>query len=194
MTPVSALKVRKSVFLILLAGFALTWMPGCENSIETINTLTRNPSFPTLSRNDTEIRYTDSARLKIVVYAPRLERYTNTEKPYIEFPKGIHVDFYNDSAQIESTITAKYARYDEKEKIWTARNDVVARNIIKNEQLNTEEIFWDENKKIIYSLKFTRIMTSDGIFYGDGGFEADQEFTRWKLKKTRGSVNVKDEE
>lgn len=184
---------KDTVFLIILTAFT-TSMPSCENSIETINTLTKSPSFPTLSRNDTEIRYTDSARLKIVVYAPRLERYTNTDKPYIEFPKGIHVDFYNDSAQIESTITAKYARYEEKERIWTARNDVIARNIRKNEQLNTEEIFWDENKKVIYSMKFTRIMTLDGTFYGEGGFEADQEFTRWKLKKTRGSVKVKDEE
>jgi len=166
----------------------------CENSIETINTITKNTSFPSLSRTNTEILYTDSAKLKIKLYAPRLERFTNTSEPYIEFPQGIKVNFYDDSTHVESEITAQYARYDEKKKLWTARNDVVARNLKKGEQLNTEELFWDENNKIIYSEKFTRIMTSTGIFYGDNGFDSDQSFTHWKLKGIKGSVNVKDEE
>ena len=91
-----------------------------------------------------------------------------------------------------ATITANYALYRENKKLWEARNDVVAKNFEKNEQLYTEELFWDQNKGILYSHKFTKIINADGVFYGDGGFTSKEDFSYWKLIGIKGKVNIKD--
>ena len=180
-------KGKGLLFLLFIIG-------GCENDIERINTVTQDKDFPTLSGMDVEFLYSDSGRVQIKVVTPEYHRYTLKEEPYLEFPRGIHAYFYDKDLNIESEIQARYAKYYEDKKLWEARRDVIAINHEKNEQLNTEELFWDEQKGFIYSEKFSRISTADGVFYGEGGFEADQNFSRWKLKGTKGTVNINDEE
>lgn len=79
------------------------------------------------------------------------------------------------------------------DKLWEARGNVFAHNKETNEKLNSEELFWDENQKLIYSNSFSRIETEDGTFYGQDGFESNEKFTKWKLKGSRGTVNIKEE-
>ncbi|MFP4059949.1 MAG: LPS export ABC transporter periplasmic protein LptC [bacterium] len=183
-------KWRGKVLLFLFFFISVS----CENDIERINTVTQNQDFPTLSGFDAEFLYSDSGLVQIKIETPEYHRYTMKEEPYMEFPYGIIAYFYNDSLEIESEISANYAKYFVEEKLWEARGDVIGINHVKNEQLNTEELFWDEKERLIYSEKFSRISTNDGVFYGEEGFEADQNFTRWKLIGTRGNVKIENEE
>lgn len=178
------LLVFPGVFFLLIS---------CENDIEKIRSLTDPTDLPEISARNMEIVYTDSARLKVILEAASIRRYSNVERPYTEFPDGLFVRFFNDSMQVESEIKADYAIYYTEERLWEARGDVVANNIEKREKLNTEELFWDENKEKIFSNSFSRIETEDGTFYGQEGFESNQRFTKWRLKSSRGTVNVKEE-
>ena len=63
----------------------------------------------------------------------------------------------------------------------------------KGEQLNTEELIWDPVKMKIYSDQFVRIKTEDEILFGTG-FEADQEFTRYRILNPEGTLNIRDDE
>jgi len=185
---------RKHIIKYCIAALALGALFSCENDIETINLLTQSPDFADLSGKDVEVIYSDSGRVKVQMLTPELKRFTNVERPYIEFPKGLRVFFYDDSAKIESEIVTDYTIYFDKEKLWHAKGNVIARNLKNGNRLNTEELFWDENKEFIYSNTYTRIENEDGTFYGENGFESDQNLTRWTLKGSRGTVNVKDEE
>jgi LPS export ABC transporter protein LptC len=166
---------------------------GCENSIEVINNLTKTQNVPTLTRKNCEIFYSDSALIRIRIFAPKLERYDLAKDPYIDFTEGILVYFYDSAMNIQSEISADVARYFEKKQLWEAHDNVIAKNNKKGEQLNTEELFWDQSTQLIYSDKFSKVQTADGVFYGDGGFKANQTFSWWKLIGTKGSVNLKDE-
>jgi LPS export ABC transporter protein LptC len=174
------------IFILCLA-----LIPACENSIEEVKSITETKTLPTLSANNVETLYSDSAILKVKMLTPLLNRYPFAEKPYYEFPKGIQVFLFDKNMHPSSQVSAKYAIYYEREKLWEGRNDVVAINE-KGEKLNTEQLFWDQQKGIIYSRKFSRITNQDGVFYGKEGFEADQNFTKWKLIGTKGTVNVKE--
>ncbi|MGC9342739.1 MAG: LPS export ABC transporter periplasmic protein LptC [Bacteroidales bacterium] len=178
------LLVFPGVFFLLIA---------CENDIEKIKSLTDPTDLPDVSAKKVEIVYTDSSRLQMILEAPSIRRFSNVERPYMEFPEGIYVRFYDDSLKVESEIMANYAIYFNEERLWEARGDVVANNIEKGEKLNTEELFWDENKEVIFSNSFSRIETEDGTFYGQEGFESNQRFSKWRLKGSRGTVNVKEE-
>ncbi len=140
-----------------------------------------------------EIIYSDSGKVQVKLLAPIIKQYTKIERPYLEFPEGIHLFFYNDQLEYTSELQADYAIYYTEEKFWFAKGNVVAENYEKQEKLNTEELFWDEKTKKVYSNSFSRIENKDGTFYGQQGFEANQKLTNWKLKGSRGTLHVKDE-
>src|SRR5579875_3295804 len=50
------------------------------------------------------------ALMKAKLTAPLMLQ-TQADTPYTEFPKTLHVDFYNDSTKVESQLFAKYGRY-----------------------------------------------------------------------------------
>ena len=149
--------------------------------------------LPVLAANELEILYSDSAKIKMRIATPEANRYVLPNKQYTEFPKGISIEQYDSTLKIKALITANYALYHENTSLWEARGNVIAKNIEKGEELNTEELFWDQAKGIIYSKKFSRITNTDGVFYGDGGFEALQDMSQWHMIGIKGKVNIKEE-
>lgn len=163
----------------------------CKNDIEEINTLTSVSSLPTQSIQDFESIYSDSAKIQIRVIAPEVNRYGNASEPYIDFPAGIEVYFYDEYEEVNSQLTAKSAIYHESEELWEARDSVVAVNV-DGDVLNTDLLFWDEKKGLIYSNKFVKITTADEVLLGEG-FEANQDFTDWVIKKPKGTIYLEED-
>jgi LPS export ABC transporter protein LptC len=156
--------------------------------METIEKVTSKLTLPLETGENVVINYTDSAKTKARVFAPLMERYATEDKNYLEMRKGITAYFYSSSGKIESSMKAKYAiRYDKEKKI-TAKNDVVLVNS-KGDTLNTEILNWDEVTQRIHSDRYVRITTADQIIMGDG-FESNTEFTKYKIYKTRGIIDL----
>ncbi|MFC2115308.1 LPS export ABC transporter periplasmic protein LptC, partial [Bacteroidota bacterium] len=124
---------------------------------------------PDASGKKYEILYSDSFRVQVRILTPEIERFARIEEPYIKFPKGMTAYFYDDSMKIEAYIKAKDVIYFEKEAIWEAKNNVEARNLANGNQINTEHMFWDEQKDLIYSYTQSRIVNENGTFYGENG-------------------------
>ncbi len=181
----------QSILLFLLA--AGCFFPSCENDLEKIKTITSIDQFPDASGKNYEILYSDSFRVRVRILAPEIERFYRVEEPYIKFPKGMTAYFYDDSLKIEAYIKAKDVVYFEKDYLWEAKNNVEARNLANGNQINTEHMFWDERRHMIYSHTQSRIVNEDGTFYGENGFEARQDLSWYRLKKSRGVVTLKDE-
>jgi len=186
-------KNRDFISLLLYVFTGMLFLLSCENEIEKINSLAGGAVLPEVSGKNFETIHSDSGKVKVRILAPELIKYDNLEQPYIEFPRGMKAYFYDDSLKIESVIEAGYVKYYQEEYLWEAKNNVEARNLKSGEQLNTEHLFWNQEKKIIYSNTSSRIVTAEGTFYGEKGFEANQDLSRWKLKSSKGTVNVKNE-
>jgi len=163
----------------------------CENDLEVVKSIGNPEKTPDITGTNSEIIYSDSAKVKVRIVSSELNAYRKIQNPYLEFPKGLHVYFYNDSLKVNAEVISKYAIYYENQKLWEARNDVVVVNT-KGEKLNTEQLFWDENKQSIYSKKYCRVTTPDSLQHiGDCGMEAKQDFSAWKLLCASGTVNLK---
>ncbi|MEX0980815.1 MAG: LPS export ABC transporter periplasmic protein LptC [Bacteroidales bacterium] len=169
-------------------------LAACENDIEKINLLNTSGEYPNIVGEDIEMIYSDSARVKVQMFAKSLKQFNNAEKPYSEFPEGIKVYVFDEQMEIESVIQANYAIYYNDEKQWHATGNVIAENFKSGERLDTEELFWDEEKEEIYSNSYTRIVNEDGTFYGQNGFKSNQSFTNYTLIGSKGVVNIKDDE
>jgi lipopolysaccharide export system protein LptC len=59
----------------------------------------------------------------------------------------------------------------------------------KNEQLNTEELVWNEKLQKFYTEKFVKISTPTQVIYGDG-LESNQTFTQYKITNVKGIIGV----
>jgi hypothetical protein len=124
--------------------------------------------------------------------AAELVRYNKPERNYDEYSKGLYIEFYNDFYEVEATLKCNYARYLIDKDLWEAKFDVDVSNLSTGEKLNTELLYWDMKKELIYSDKFVRITRPDEILFGEG-FESTQDFLEWKILKPAGSKNIKDE-
>ena len=133
---------------------------------------------------DVNMIYSDSAIIRVEVSGPRMLRYLDRDNPRQEFPDGIKVVFYNASNRVSSTMTADLStRYDKTNEIHV-RNNVVWESF-GGEQLETEELIWQERKEKVYSNRFVQIKKPDEVIYGYG-FEANQEFTEWTINAVEG--------
>jgi LPS export ABC transporter protein LptC len=171
-------------FILALLGFLLS---GCENDLEKVKLVTDHSKEAVETSEKLEILYSDSAKVKLKLTAPLLERY-HGEKPYTELKKGVKVEFYDDDMNVISQLTAGYAKRLDAESMMEARTNVVIVNQ-KGEKLNTEKLIWNERTAKIYSDAFVRITTADKVIFGNG-FEADQDFTNYRIYKIKGTINI----
>ena len=148
-------------------------------------------SLPGVSAYDVEFIYSDSARIEVKLLAPTMHN-SEGEDPYMEFPDGFEVIFYDSVMNIKSRITANYGINYRERKLMEAHSNVVVNNYETDEQLNTEELIWDQRKELIYSNKFVKITTGDGVLYGDG-LESDQTFSSRRIINPSGEILVDEE-
>ncbi len=164
----------------------------CENDMKTISSMSSNDTLPTETATDIEVIYSDSGKIMIKLISPQLDRYIEDD-PYIVFPAGLKLLFYDTAMNLKTELTANYGiRYENKKKM-EVKDNVVITNFEKDEILNTEHMIWDQRKKIIYSEVFVKRTSKDGVLYGDG-FDADESLRTYKLRNPRGVFTVEDEE
>ncbi len=170
------LLLNLTLMLSLVCAFS-----SCTTNLDMVNAMEDKEDKATITAKNSEILYTENGRLKLKVLAPVIKYFQNTKEPYNEFPEGITVYTFSDSMEIESELTSKYANYYDSKGLWSASNNVVAKNS-KGEILNTEHLFWNQKKKIIYTDDNVKITTADGVQYGQG-FSSDETFSNWEIKK-----------
>jgi LPS export ABC transporter protein LptC len=175
------------VLLIIAAQLILS----CENRIDSIpksDLLT----LPSLTVKDFETVFTDSGLLQLVLKSPLMKKYDNVSSPYSEFSDGIRVIFYDGHTESVASVTAKYARYTENDKTWELKDSVVVVNE-SNDMLETEVLFWNQEKDLIYTDRFVKISNDDQVMQGFG-FESDSHLRRRKIKKVSATIYLNDEE
>ena len=167
----------------------LTSFFSCSNDLEEVSRVTNEKVLPVSSSKNVEMLYSDSARMKARIKAPLRETYIG-EKGYVEFRKGLKVEFFGGDGKVESQLSAEYAISRTKENRMEAKNNVVLSNSA-GDRLNTEHLIWDQKEDRIYSNVFTRITSPDRIIYGEG-FESNQDFTKYRILKIKGNISLKE--
>jgi len=139
--------------------------------------------------HNAKVTYTDSGLLRAILRAPLIEGHNSAERPYVECPKGIETDFYDKQKNIESSLTAGYGIIYKDSKLIEVQKQVVVINV-KGEKLETEQLFWDQAAKEIYTDKTVIITTNTEELHGNG-MRAAQDFSSWKITNVTGVVTLK---
>jgi LPS export ABC transporter protein LptC len=141
---------------------------------------------PILELTNIESYYSDSAVVRLKLVAPKQLEFENNDS---EFTEGLYLEFYDKNGAVSSTLQANYAYKYSKEDKWRALRNVVVKNLENNEQLHTEELFWEPKKELVYTNKFVRVETEDQILMGEG-MEASQDFSWWRILDARGTISL----
>lgn len=143
---------------------------------------------PQRKAENVELYYSEKGQVKVKMQAAEVHEFLNGDR---EFPKGIYLEFYNEFGKLESTLRANHAYYFKKENQWRGRGKVEVKNIEKNEQLNTEELFWQPEKEKIFTDKFVTIRQEGDVIYGEG-LEAKQDMSSYVIKEVKGDFEIED--
>ncbi|MGI8636113.1 MAG: LPS export ABC transporter periplasmic protein LptC, partial [Segetibacter sp.] len=103
-------KLFKNIAAIITGCF-FVW--SCENDIREVQDLNKK-AISVEEGKQIESYLSENGKIKAKLTAPLMLRYQK-DTPKVEFPKSLHVDFYNDSTKVESQLSAKYGRYMENE-------------------------------------------------------------------------------
>ena len=134
------------------------------------------------------MHYAEKEKLKVVLTAKKFNEFQNGDQ---EFPEGIYLEFYDETGKITSTLRANTAFHFKQENKWRGRGNVVVINLEKEQQLNTEELFWLPATKKIFTEKFVTITDHQDVIYGTH-LRANQDLSNYSLRETSGEVSVKD--
>jgi len=169
--------IAKIVYIKLTAAFfgGCIFLTACENSSKEIDNLTKK-KLGVEEAIKVNINYTMGGKTKAILQSPLMLRVQDT-LPYVEFPKKIHVDFYNDSTKIESILDAKYAKYIESQSKVLLKDSVRFIGLKNGDTLYCDELYWDRSRPTyqFYTDKPVQIRTKLQIINGTG-FETSQDF------------------
>jgi LPS export ABC transporter protein LptC len=160
----------------------------CENDEKEVDKFFKKQVAVEEARN-VESYLSQSGTVKAKLTSPYMLR-VQADSPYMEFPRTMHVDFYNDSTVIESTVDARYAKYVEFDRKVLLRDSVLVISIKNGDTLRTQELWWDQDKKEFYTDKPAHVYQRDKIIFAQNGLRAAQDLTSYTFYKSSGPMLV----
>ncbi|MBI3218249.1 MAG: LPS export ABC transporter periplasmic protein LptC [Bacteroidetes bacterium] len=143
---------------------------------------------PLREAEDVVMHYTENDRVKALLKAKKIFEFQNGDQ---EFPEGIYLEFFDKTGKLTSTLRANTAFYFKSESKWRGRGKVEVKNIEKNQQLNSEELFWFPGTRKISTDKFVTITDTHDILYGTG-LDAMEDMSNYTIKNPKGNMLVKE--
>ena len=119
---------------------------------------------------------TENSGLQMRAEAPLMEKYEKDTVSYELFPKGFFVYGYTEEGLLETNITsdnARHLKYKDGRESWEAFGNVVVRNLIKQETMETDTLYWDQKNEKIFTDCYVKMFSPQGFMQGYG-MESDQ--------------------
>ena len=131
---------------------------------------------PVQTVRDMFIVQSENGKIQMRASADLMEKYERDTLSYELFPEGFSVYGYTDDGLLETEIVADNARhlkYEDGRETWEAYGNVVVKNLIKQETIETDTLYWDQKNERIYTHCYVKIYSPDGFMQGYG-MESDQ--------------------
>ena len=142
---------------------------------EIIAAVTDNETMPTMRTTDVSTFISDSGYTRYHIAAPLWVMYEEAKDPHWEFPEGLQLEQFDNSFRREATVRCSTATFYSQRKLWKLEGKVIMVNTERDSFL-TEQIFWDQQKKCVYSDSFIHVVKSDRIIEGYG-FDSNESLT-----------------
>jgi len=155
---------------------------GCKNDISVVKSLTIKEKSPTETGKKMHLYFSEAGEVRNELLFEEMNKYEYPE-PYYEYPKGLEVITLGVNGEIETTLTANYGINYEGKKMVEVRYNVVITNYKTGEIIETEQLVWDMDKRLIYSNTQIKQTKPDGSIFIGERFESDESFSKYTIFK-----------
>ena len=141
-------------------------------------------TFPTMMTEDVSTLVSDSGYIRYHLTTKLWLVFDEAKEPRWDFPTGIFMERYDDTLGIEATFSADSATYLSQKRIWQFDRNVRMKNVA-GDVFETEQLFWDQKDRKVYSDSFIHIERVDRTIEGYG-FESNEQMTEYVIRKVSG--------
>jgi LPS export ABC transporter protein LptC len=160
----------------------------CENDQKTLNEIL-GPKVMTEEAKNIETYLSQGSMLKAKLWAPYMLRFSS-DTTYVEFPKSLHVNFFDSVGKVDSHLDAKYGKYYESQNKVYLRDSVLVYNF-QGDTLKSPDLWWDQNTQLFYTDKNVWIKRQGTVLLGKG-MDSKQDLSDIHIKQVTGLVDVPD--
>ena len=181
----------QNITAAFLAAVMFLLLSGCSSSKKNLtDAILERDSLPTMQSLGVTTLISDSGITRYKIITEEWNIFDKKNPPHWAFEKGIYLEKFDTLLRIDANILADTAYYYEKKKLWELRGNVkILRQ--QGDKFETQQLFWDERNKKIYSDQYIRIEQPDKAIAGYG-FESNQELTEYEIKNTEGVFTIED--
>lgn len=173
------------IFSILL----LICILGCDDNFQEIKNINSKDSFPVGETENLKLIYTDSAKVKAILYSSLNLDFTNQVFPYSEFPNGVEITFF-DKDNNQTIVKSDYAITYNKTNIVNLVGNVIINNYDGSE-LKTNQLYWDPEQEWLFSEEKFKFKNIDYDITAKR-LDANRSFSIFNTGKLDGKVLVED--
>jgi LPS export ABC transporter protein LptC len=189
----------KSVFAMQPQGFFLVvccigtlLCTSCENDLSKLPQSNNLKDLEGDKATDVTFYYSEKGITKARLFSKEFIGNEKAVPPYIDLLKGVKLEMLDTNLNIETTVTARTARYYTKDENVIAKDSVRVVNA-EGKQLETEELIWNKKLERFYTDKYV-VMTIDGQISTGYGLEASQDFKYVRIQNQRGAIPVQNDD
>lgn len=177
--------MRRARTLLIGAFALLIGASACteERKIDVAASL-NTKKMATMTTKNVATLISDSGVVQYKIVSPLWQVYDEVDTPYWIFPKGLYLQKYDRMFHVVATVAADSARYFKDLRIWKLMGHVEMTKV-PQDLFQSERLFWDQRRGMIYSDTFIHIETTTHVLEGIG-FESNDRLTSYRVLKPQG--------
>ncbi len=192
MNKISRHKKQKRILPVAIAFATVAIVvSSCDgDKKEFINVQVDYETTPTMKTTDVETVISDSGIVRYKITAPTWLVFDEAQEPRWNFSQSLHMDKYDNNMKEDASFDCDSAEYLSKKRLWRFDGHVVAVNVA-GDRFATNQLFWDQQKKKVYTDSFIHIERSDRVIEGYG-FVSNENMTEYNVNRVAGIFPVSD--
>lgn len=156
---------------------------GCEEKIKpSVLSTIDSQTLPQQESWNSTIVVSDSGRITAIILAGYIRVFESDRKTYMS--QGVRVRFFNPQGIQTSVLTSEEGTVDEATNNLEARKNVLVVSS-DSSHMTTEQLFWDNQRQLIYTPAYVQITTEKDKLQGHG-FESDQSLKNYRIFRVTG--------
>jgi LPS export ABC transporter protein LptC len=176
----------KSFCIWMFCAVALSLI-GCEEKIQpSVISTVDSRTLPQQESWNSTIVVSDSGRISAIIVAGYIR--VSELSRQTEMSQGVKVRFFNREGKQTSILTSDEGSVDEGTDNLEARKNVVVVSS-DSSRMTTEQLFWDNQRQLIYTPKYVQIKTVKEKMQGHG-FESDQSLKNYRVFRVTGQTQA----
>jgi len=160
---------------------------GCEEkTVPSVISTIDSRTLPQQESWNSTIVVSDSGRISAIIVAGYIR--VSDLSQQTQMSQGVKVRFFDHEGKQTSILTSDEGSVDESNNNLEARKNVVVVSS-DSSRMTTEQLFWDNQRQLIYTPEYVQIKTVKERMQGHG-FESDQSLKNYRVFRVTGQTQA----